>query len=62
MAYIRQRGKSFEYTVSKTVNGQTQRVSKGGFRTKKQTLIAAAELEALLAKELNPHSKNPTTL
>jgi hypothetical protein len=31
MAYIRKRGKSYEYTVSKTINGQTQRVSKGGF-------------------------------
>lgn len=30
MAYIRKRGKSYEYTVSKTINGQTKRVSKSG--------------------------------
>lgn len=28
MAYIRKRGKSYEYTVSKTVNGKSQRISK----------------------------------
>ncbi|GIO25182.1 Arm DNA-binding domain-containing protein [Oceanobacillus sp. J11TS1] len=62
MAYIRKRGKGYEYTVSKSVNGQSQRIFKCGFRTKKQALIAAAELEALLANGLNPRSNNPTTL
>ncbi|NLJ17306.1 Arm DNA-binding domain-containing protein [Globicatella sulfidifaciens] len=59
MAYIRKRGKSYEFTVSKTINGQTQRVSKSGFRTKKEALIAASKLEALLANKLNPSSTTP---
>lgn len=57
MAYIRKRGKSYEYTVSNVVNGKPQPIRKGGFRTKKEAQVAAAEIEAQLAKGLNPISK-----
>ena len=61
MASIRKRvGKkitSYEFTVSHTVNGESKPIKKGGFRTKKEAQVAAAEVEAQLAKGLNPVSK-----
>lgn len=57
MAYIRKRGKSYEYSVSNMVNGKSKPIRKGGFRTKKEAKVAATELEAQLAKGLNPISK-----
>lgn len=60
MAYIRERvGKTkttYEYTVSNMVNGVRKTYRKGGFRTKKEAQIAAAELEVQLAKGINPSS------
>ncbi|MBS4221861.1 tyrosine-type recombinase/integrase [Lederbergia citrea] len=58
MASIRKRvGKrrtSYEYTVSNMVNGESKPIKKGGFRTKKEAEIAAAEVEVQLAKGLAP--------
>ncbi|WP_047981531.1 site-specific integrase [Ornithinibacillus contaminans] len=54
MAYIRKRGKSYEYTVSNMENGKPKPIRKGGFRTKKEAQVAAAEIEAQLAKGMNP--------
>lgn len=58
MASIRKRvGKkrtTYEYTVSNMVNGVSKPIKKGGFRTKKEAEIAAAEVEVQLAKGLAP--------
>ncbi|WP_339244203.1 site-specific integrase [Bacillus sp. FSL K6-0998] len=48
---------SYEFTVSHTVNGESKPIKKGGFRTKSEAKAAAAELEAQLAKGLNPVTK-----
>ncbi|MFS0662392.1 site-specific integrase [Niallia alba] len=57
MASIQKRGKTYQYTVSNKINGKQAPIRKGGFRTKKEALIAAAEIEAKLAKGLNPVNK-----
>ena len=54
MASIQKRGKTYQYTVSHTVNGKTKLYRKGGFRTKKEAQIVAAEVEAKLAKGIIP--------
>ncbi|NYV68154.1 site-specific integrase [Bacillus sp. Gen3] len=54
MASIVKRGKTYQYTVSRTINGKYSPIRKGGFRTKKEAQIAAAEVEAQLAKGLMP--------
>ncbi|KZR58950.1 tyrosine-type recombinase/integrase [Pseudobacillus badius] len=54
MASIQKRGKTYQYTVSHTVNGIQKPIRKGGFRTKKEAQIAAAEIEAQLSKGLMP--------
>ncbi|WP_099157570.1 tyrosine-type recombinase/integrase [Virgibacillus ndiopensis] len=58
MAYIRKRvgkkGTSYEFTVSNTVNGESKHIRKGGFRTKTEAKVAAAEMEAQLAKGMHP--------
>jgi hypothetical protein len=58
MSYVRERkgkkGKTFEYTVSRMVNGVSKPIRKGGFRTKREAEIAAAEVEVQLAKGLAP--------
>ncbi|WP_033829725.1 hypothetical protein [Bacillus andreraoultii] len=41
------------------INGQTQRVLKVGVLTKKQALIAAVELEVLIAKGTKTSFKEP---
>jgi len=65
MAYIRERlgkkgKKSYEITVSHTVNGKSKPIRKGGFRTKTEAKVAAAELESQLSKGINPVSKKIT--
>lgn len=50
MASFQKRGKTWQYTVSRMVNGKPKPIRKGGFRTKKEAQIAAAEVEAKLAK------------
>ncbi|MEL3962370.1 site-specific integrase [Lysinibacillus endophyticus] len=54
MASIQKRGKTYQYTVSYIVNGKQKPIRKGGFRTKKEAQLAAAEIEAQLAKGHNP--------
>ena len=49
MASIKQRGKTWEYSVSNYTNGKYDPIRKGGFATEKECRIAAAEVE--LAKE-----------
>lgn len=55
MASIQKRGKTYQFTVSRTVNGKSKPIRKGGFRTKKEAQIAAAEIESQLSKGLLPH-------
>lgn len=54
MASIQKRGKTYQYTVSHTVLGNQKIYRKGGFRTKKEAVVAATELEANLSKGVNP--------
>jgi integrase len=54
MASIIKRGKTYQYTVSRMINGESHPLRKGGFRTKKEAQIAAAEVEASLIKGLTP--------
>ncbi len=57
MASFQKRGKTWQYTVSRMVNGKPAPIRKGGFRTKKEAQIAAAEIEAELSKGVVPHLK-----
>ncbi|MCM3412657.1 tyrosine-type recombinase/integrase [Metabacillus litoralis] len=54
MAIIQKRGKSYQYTVSHMRNGKSKPIRKGGFRTKKQARVAAAEIEVRLGKGVVP--------
>lgn len=54
MASFQQRGKTWQYTVSRMVNGKSDPIRKGGFRTKKEAQVAAAEVEANLQKGISP--------
>lgn len=55
MASIQKRGKTYQFTISRNVNRKAKPIRKGGFRTKKEAQIAAAEIEAQLSKGLLPH-------
>ncbi|MEC1718421.1 site-specific integrase [Schinkia azotoformans] len=55
MASIQKRGKTYQFTVSHTVNGKSKPIRKGGFRTKKEAQLAAAEIESQLSKGVLPH-------
>lgn len=57
MASIQKRGKTYQFTVSNTVNGKQKPIRKGGFRTKKEAQIAAMEVEAELLKGATPNLK-----
>ena len=46
MASIQKRGKTYQFTVNHRVNGVSKPIRKGGFKTKKEAQIAAAEIEA----------------
>lgn len=52
MAYIRKRGKGWQYTVNyiNPLTGERKPIAKGGFKTKKEAQLAAAELERQLAQ------------
>lgn len=58
MASFQKRGKTWQYTISRMVNGKSKPIRKGGFRTKKEAQIAAAEVESQLRKGLAPHLKD----
>ncbi|MFT4415287.1 tyrosine-type recombinase/integrase [Fredinandcohnia humi] len=55
MASITKRGKTWQYTVSRMVGGKSKPIRKGGFKTKKEATVAAAEVEADLQKGIVPH-------
>lgn len=55
MASFQKRGKTWEYRVSRMINGKQKPIRKGGFRTKKEAEVAATELEADLRKGIIPH-------
>ena len=55
MASISKTRNKCQFTVSRMVNGKSKPIRKGGFRTKKEAQIAAAEIEAQLSKGLLPH-------
>lgn len=57
MASFQKRGKTWQYTVSRMVNGESAPIRKGGFRTKKEAQVAAAEVEEKLRKGITPHLK-----
>lgn len=48
---------SWQYTISRMVNGKYKPIRKGGFPTKKAAQVAAAEVEAELCKGVDPHLK-----
>ncbi|MEI3614727.1 site-specific integrase [Pseudogracilibacillus sp. SO30301A] len=56
MASFQKRGKTWQYTVSRRVNGKSKPIRKGGFRTKKEAQVAA-EVENKLNKGIVPHLK-----
>lgn len=55
MASIQKRGKTYQYTISNMVNGKPKPIRKGGFRTKKEARIAAADIELQLSKGITPY-------
>lgn len=55
MASFEKRGKTYQYTISRIVDGKPKPIRKGGFKTKKEAQIAAAEIESQLNKGLLPH-------
>lgn len=55
MASFQKRGKTWQYTISRMVNGKSSPIRKGGFNTKKEAAVAAAEVEANLQKGIIPH-------
>jgi integrase len=57
MASFTKRGSTWQYTVSRMVDGKSKPIRKGGFRTKKEASIAAAEVEADLRKGIIPNIK-----
>lgn len=57
MASFTKRGKTWTYIVSRYTDGKYDPIRKGGFRTKKEAQVAAAEVEANLSKGIVPHLK-----
>lgn len=48
---------SWQYTISRMVNGKSDPIRKGGFKTKKEAQVAAAEIEDQLNKGVLPQAK-----
>lgn len=57
MASFTKRGSTWQYTVSRMVNGKSKPIRKSGFRTKKEAMVAAAEVETNLQKGIVPNFK-----
>lgn len=55
MASFQKRGKTWQFTISNTVNGKPKPIRKSGFKTKKEAQVAAAEVEAELRRGVVPH-------
>jgi hypothetical protein len=58
MVSIQKRGKTYQYTVSRMVNGKSKPIRKGGFQTKKEARLAAAEIEIQLGKGRAPNVRS----
>ncbi|MCM3317329.1 site-specific integrase [Rummeliibacillus stabekisii] len=54
MASFQKRKDKWQYTVSRVINGKSKPIRKSGFLTKKEAMVAAAEVEASLAKGILP--------
>src|SRR5690625_1887793 len=61
MASFKKRGKTWTYIISHTVNGETEQITKGGFRTKTEAKTVADEIESKLKKGILVHLE-PTPL
>ncbi|WP_054028606.1 site-specific integrase [Bacillus sp. FJAT-28004] len=55
MASFVKRGKTWQYTISRMIKGDSKPIRKGGFNTKKEAQVAAAEIENKLRKGITPH-------
>lgn len=58
MASYQKVGKTWQYCVSRMVNGKYSPIRKSGFKTKKEAQVAAAEIEADLRKGIAPQLKS----
>lgn len=50
MASYTKRGKTWQYTISRYVDGKLNPIRKGGFRTKSEAMAAAKKIEYQLQK------------
>lgn len=50
MASIKKRGSTWQYTINNYENGKRKPIVKGGFKTKKEAQLAAAEIETQMKK------------
>lgn len=57
MASFQKRGDTWQYTISRMVNGKLKPIRKGGFKTKKEAQVAANEIESGLNKGIVPHMR-----
>ncbi|PGS80537.1 site-specific integrase [Bacillus cereus] len=57
MASFTKRGNTWQYTISRMVNGESKPLRKGGFKTKKEAQVAALEIEVELRKGSVPNLK-----
>lgn len=55
MASFQKIGKTWQYNVSRMVGGKSKPIRQGGFATKKEAQVAAAEVESGLQKGIVPH-------
>lgn len=53
MASFEKRGKTWQYTISRVINGKRDPIRKGGFKTQKEAKAAAIEIENKLNKGLS---------
>ncbi len=56
MASFEKRGKTWQYSVSRMVNGEYKPIRKGGYKTKKEAQVAAAVIEDRLNKGFEIHT------
>jgi len=54
MASFQKRGNTWQFTISRVVNGKSKPIRKGGFKTKKEAQLAASQIEAELQKGVIP--------
>ncbi len=57
MASFKKRGSTWQYSISRMVNGKYKPIRKGGFKTKKEAQAAALDIENELKKGVVPHLK-----